>query len=143
MTDKQQIEEMALLIEDVVENCEDDDCLHCSYLNGKHYHCSRARIATALYNAGYRKVGESEMIVTKDEWEKLQGSDKAFDTLFVLFRVLVASLGVVRKETAKDFIFKVESYLGYNADNETFTKKELLLILAEVAKEQYGVEVQS
>ena len=48
-----------------------------------------------------------------------------------------------RKETAKDFIFKVESYLGYNADNETFTKKELLLILVEVAKEQFGVEVQS
>lgn len=48
----------------------------------------------------------------------------------------------IRKETAKEFIFKVESYLGYNADNETFTKKELLLILAEVAKEQYGVEVE-
>ena len=46
------------------------------------------------------------------------------------------------KKTAKDFIFKVESYLGYNADNETFTKKELLLILAEVAKEQFGVEME-
>lgn len=48
----------------------------------------------------------------------------------------------IRKETVKKFIFKVESYLGYNADNETFTKKELLLILAEVAREQYGVEVE-
>lgn len=56
--------------------------------------------------------------------------------------VFVPLLTKARKEVAKDFIFKVESYLGYNADNETFTKKELLLILAEVAKEQYGVEVK-
>lgn len=43
--------------------------------------------------------------------------------------------------TVKDFIFQVESYLAYDADNDTFTKKELLSILVEVAKEQFGVEL--
>ena len=139
MTDKQQIEEMVEVIGVIRPEISHEN-------DGKRTvicMCNRTNkeIAEHLYKANYRRVGESEMVVTKDEWEDLQGSAKAFDTLFVLFRVLVASLGEVSKATAKDFIFKVESYLGYNDDNETFTKKELLLILAEVAKEQYGVEV--
>lgn len=78
---------------------------------------------------------EGKIVIDTDEYKQLK---QHANKVLALVQEVVTN---ARKETAKDFIFKVESYLGYNDDNETFTKKELLLILAEVAKEQYGVEV--
>ena len=128
MTDKQQIEEMASILCKGTSN--EGLCEKCDFKKheqfGFMYQCRKFDDAEALYNKNYRKVPEGSIIVDKEYLKKeLQGLELQ-----------------VCKATAKDFIFKVESYLGYNDDNETFTKKELLLILAEVAKEQYGVEVE-
>lgn len=96
-------------------------------------------LAEDLYNAGYRKVPKNAVVLTREKYDEL--IEELTNTQAVLMETDLQRINA-RKETAKDFIFKVESYLGYNADNETFTKKELLLILAEVAKEQFGVEVE-
>lgn len=188
MTDNQQIVEIMKVLNECCgvydENgrylrnkCNSVDCEYWSDEN--HCCCSYGRKeAEALYNARYRKVDENQIVVDKEEWEDLQGSDEALAKQYTANCILSCELkkakkeierlynikldlehqltqkglteylgadviqAETRKETAKDFIFKVESYLGYNADNETFTKKELLLILAEVAKEQFGMEVE-
>lgn len=146
MTDKQQIEEMATKLSN--SNARNSLNLWESEVD---------LLAIDLYNAGYRKVPEDAVVLTREELSKrdyefrqigydecLRDNPKKDIYIKALERKidqLNAKLDQTRKKTAKEFIFKVESYLGYNADNETFTKKELLLILAEVAKEQYGVEV--
>lgn len=123
MNDKQQIEELRKFISQL---CCISNCDNCKWRSVKEGSCLDYFEAEALFNANYRQIPESVVVVDKEYLKKeLQGLELQ-----------------ARKATAKDFIFKVESYLGYNADNETFTKKELLLILAEVAKEQYGVEVE-
>lgn len=106
--------------------------------NEGHLTIDYSKFATALYNKNYRQVPKNAVILTQEEYDRMfsfKGTQGGF------FNILDTVREIQSQETAKDFLFKVESYLGYNADNETFTKKELLLILAEVAKEQYGVEV--
>lgn len=124
MTDKQQIEELRKFLSQL---CCISNCDNCKWRSLEEGSCLDYFEAEALYNANYRRVADDEIVVKKSDRVNVFAED--FEEL-------------IRKETAKEFIFKVESYLGYENDNETFTKKELLLILAEVAKEQYGVEVE-
>lgn len=137
MTDKQQIEEIAMALN---YRCKSG----CGTCYSKEY-CGTYKAAKALYNAGYRKV-EQDYAELLHEYESVSnGLVEAMELVHKIKAqrdVLKQQLAEARKETAKDFIFKVESYLGYEKDNETFTKKELLLILAEVAREQYDVEVE-
>ena len=155
MTDKQQIEEMAIMLCDMYRRDSEKKCAYVQECDMKCLHYQRCE---ALYNTGYRKVDANAVVLSKEELSKrdyefrqigydecLRDNPKKDIYIKALERKidqLNAKLDQARKETATDFIFKVESYLGYNDDNETFTKKELLLILAEVAKEQYGVEVE-
>lgn len=129
MTDKQQIKKMGEIISRV------------QYLGGL-----ETKVAKLLYDKGARILPQNAVVLTREEYEWLKDKAKELNDIYSNgFRTLAEVDKLIkqaRKETAKDFIFKVESYLGYNADNETFTKKELLLILAEVAKEQFGVEVE-
>ena len=154
MIDKQQIENMAQLLFDALDNAVIFEQIT---ITGGRVKTDCYALAEALYNAGYRKVDENAVVLTREELSKrdyefrqigydecLRDNPKKDIYIKALERKidqLNAKLDQALKETAKDFIFKVESYLGYNADNETFTKKELLLILAEVAREQFGVEV--
>ena len=146
MTDKQQIEEKIREMERIGSKrpCKADDCSTCLAMNRR---CNDFLFAERLYNAGYRKVDENAVVLTRENINKyakdcIVGHETGLDIINGLIAMGESKAERARKETATDFIFKVESYLGYNADNETFTKKELLLILAEVAKEQFGVEVE-
>lgn len=179
MTDKQQIEELAKIVSTdcIIKDKEQmariiafDLCKQSyhsdwygneaqCYSDNNFHDCKKIKaVVDKLYNAGYRRVGENAVVLSREELSKrdyefrqigydecLRNNPKKDIYIKALERKidqLNAKLDQARKETATDFIFKVESYLGYNDDNETFTKKELLLILAEVAKEQYGVEVE-
>lgn len=150
MTDKQQIEEMITIMKNTQCPSRADSeypiaCDECPYQSYE-MSCSYKQHAEALYNAGYRRVGESEVVVTKDEWEDLQGSAKAFDTLFVLFRVLIALLGEVRKATAKEIfeqLRKMQMNFTYDVRGmDTLTISKIYIgDIYELAK-QYGVEVE-
>ena len=142
MTAKQQIEDIAKIVS--------TDCGECYTCEFEHNPSAKIRcidyaIATNLYNAGYRKV-DQDFAELLDEYERV--SEGLVDAMELVHKIkakrdaLEQQLAETCKKMVKDYIFKVESYLGYNADNETFTKKELLLILAEVAKEQFGVEME-
>ena len=53
-----QIEEMARIIEHACDDCDGniDDCLKCPHKCHEYYGCGQEKTATALYNAGYRKL---------------------------------------------------------------------------------------
>ena len=124
MTDKQQIHEMAKDCYYVAHLLRFNDPYMLS-LNGW------SKLTEEMIKIGWVKPSKDSVLLTRREYKEI--AEKGLGQL---------QLEQARKETAKDFIFKVESYLGYNDDNDAFTKKELLLILAEVAKEQFGVEVE-
>lgn len=42
----------------------------------------------------------------------------------------------------KQFTFEIESYLAYHNDEDTLTKKEILIILSEILKEKYNIETK-
>lgn len=75
MNDNKQIENMALIIEharDDCDNCEDllEQCMQCPYNCTEYYGCGALKTATDLYNAGYHKISEGSMVISKDEYEE-------------------------------------------------------------------------
>jgi hypothetical protein len=64
MTDEKQIEEMAKIVgwhcnEKSMDYCDEVDC------------CDEC-LARDLYNAGYRKIPENAVVLTREEYEKLK-----------------------------------------------------------------------
>ena len=43
------------------------------------------------------------------------------------------------KEIIKDFIFKLESYFAYDKDDDSFTKKDVLQIVKDIAVNDFNV----
>ena len=48
---------------------------------------------------------------------------------------------IIEKELKK-FVFEIESYLAYHNDEDTLTKKEILIMLGEILKENYNIETK-
>lgn len=91
MDKQKQIEEMAKVICTHInpcKNCTEYDFGYCKFLGW----CEK------LYNAGYRKISEGVVVLTREEWDK------------VGIRLVQA-----RKETAEKFAIKAkESFFGVN-----------------------------
>ena len=68
------IEEMAELIYNRQSQCIVYNCEECEY-SGNHK-CSSIKKAAAIYNAGYRKIAEDEVVVKKSDYAEL---NKDFD----------------------------------------------------------------
>ena len=62
---KQMIEKIA---KDIDVNC--FDCRNCEYREEPH--CTDLLSAKNLYNAGYRKIQDNEIVLTKEEYESLK-----------------------------------------------------------------------
>ena len=73
--DKQMIEEMAKLVQG--DMCGDVPCEECNY-HGKMKilprYCGVYLIAEKLYNAGYRKISEGAVVLTREEWKRMKSS---------------------------------------------------------------------
>ena len=71
--DKQMIEEMAKLVQ--VDMCGDVPCEECNY-HGKMKilpkYCGTYLIAEKLYNAGYRKIPENAVVLTREEYDEIK-----------------------------------------------------------------------
>lgn len=174
MTDKQQIEEIMKVLNECC-GVYDENGRHlrnkcnkyeCEYWSDENYCCCSygRREAEALYNAGYRKVGEAEMVVTKDEWEELQGevvkqAGKKWVLQFILkeerkqrLKELIASNKVIKAETRKETAKEILQYLYCFVDGHSFYLDETINrveynkvddILAFIGEQsrKYGVEV--
>ena len=99
--DKQMIEEMAKLVQG--DMCGDVPCEECNY-NGKMKilprYCGVYLIAEKLYNAGYRKIPEGAVVVSKQIWdEHIENREEGMKTFEKR----------VRKETAERYAEKLKN----------------------------------
>lgn len=103
MIDKQkQIDEMAR----VLTLCSRSSCVGCGC------ECIDYRRATAIYNAGYRKIPENAVVFIKEEWDKLN------DMLDEKYDVCVKH---TRKETAEKFADKLRcEYIDFDDIDEVW-----------------------
>jgi len=126
MKDKEkQIEEIAKIM------C-GNDCEECAKESANFYgqtleearnnKCLLKNCAKTLYNAGYRKIEDYEVVISKDEYERLN------DTV---------NLRKVRKETAKDILNKGHKYL-INSNDKAVAFSCFLGVL----EHDYGVKVE-
>lgn len=161
MTDKQQIEKKIREMERIGSRrpCKNDDCSICLAMNRR---CNDFLFAERLYNAGYRKVGENAVVLTREEFDRLNACIKSEEEVRAIMeqqmlpmvrqiaakemdKKLADITALVRKETAKEFaegIIKMLWNRGRAADGKMFEYGDLTSIdVWELAK-QYGVEVQ-
>jgi hypothetical protein len=81
------IEEMAKVLEFCctdknIENCNSD--MSCDYCRAKE-----------LYNAGYRKIPENAVVLTREEWDKYQTTNRDWNAIYF------EGIEKARKETAE------------------------------------------
>lgn len=77
MTKQEQIEEMAVI--GCVRNPQAHTAEECSKCDFKQGMCNAYRHAEALYNAGYRKISENVVVLTKEEYEDLKVAADNYD----------------------------------------------------------------
>lgn len=117
-----QIEEMARTFGGchITPNCK----VCCAYSGSTD--CPNKTSAEKLYNAGYRKIPENAVVVSKAEYNDLKGLEKYFDDY------LIKEITEARKETAKE-IFE---WLKEHPFDDNFIRIKGYL------KERYGLEVE-
>ena len=134
MTDKQQIEDM---IKTMSGNtiCSDSGktCSGCIFTGI----CMEYNYATKLVNAGYRKVDENEVVLTKSKYDTTIDFIKHLQhTIDVLHEVNRNKYKQVRKETAKEIFIKLIE-VAKNNDNK------LSIGLLKAWAIEYDVEVKN
>ena len=126
MNKQQQIEEMAKFMhyKTYGKDCENVKCELCW--------CPSENDAEALYNAGYRKLPEDSVVLSKEEYEILKIKEKEKHWLETCMSVWKNAKIDGSKETAEKFL-----QLAYDRCLEkSFIKK-----VEELAK-QFGVEIK-
>lgn len=159
---QKQIEEMAKVIMQPQDCKGYEDNRGCYFGNGKG--CKKCKIerhenaqimADYLYNAGYRKIPENAVVLTREEYEKLKDEkadnilaniDKVFKAEFadmknsMIKRINKNYAKKVRKETAEKFAKLVEFHSVSTRDEEG---REIFTIsalgLKEILHEEFGI----
>lgn len=120
MNKQEQIEEMAQFI---CGRSTDDICIidrtSCDC------NCAWARTAEAIYNAGYRKIPENAVVLTKEEYIDLSRN------------YVTEQIEQVRKKTAKEILSKLNALMEQYHYKSTAWRN-----CANFIKETYGVEVE-
>lgn len=132
MNKQEQIEEMAVI--GCVRNPQAHTAEECSKCGFKQGCCNAYRHAEALYNAGYRKIPEGALVMTKEELLKTMESRYVYDTTRGnKVNIIEMAREIERKETAKEILQEwADDNSSMGLDN-TFVKN--------IAK-KYGVEVE-
>lgn len=138
MDDKKQIEEMA---KDLCSEYH-EDCICCC---GSSHTCTVCEDCERLYNAGYRKIPEGAVVLTREEYEERENKiNEQCQTraVKVYTDFLKVERDKARKETAREILYKVKETLIINNEENTefFDYNYTLETIDEIAK-QYGVEV--
>lgn len=80
--------------------------------------CDLFKYGKNLLNADYHKKHKGEYILDEGIWKRVMANWQT--------------------ETVKEVAFRVESRLAYNADDDKFTKKDIIAMMKEILKE-YGI----
>ena len=129
---EKQIEEMAktMLELPIIFSCKISvNCLQCNYF--KQIGCQTKLVAEALYNAGYRKVNDDEVVLSISDVEEFR-KDQA-EVKFLKKQIQEET----RKETARAVVT-----LAYQLSNQCLDFYEFQNKLFDLIKEMYGTEVE-
>lgn len=148
MNKQEQIEEMAVI--GCVRNPQAHTAEECSKCDFKQGMCNAYRHAEALYNAGYRKIPENAVVLTKEKYDKLglfeesvqeYKSDNGQLVLVkerkTLQKYSTDVADFIRKETAKEIFDKLNALMEQYHYKSTAWRN-----CANFIKETYGVEVE-
>ena len=124
---------------------DNDELENCSCAEHSDRYCTQCYISTnqakTLYNAGYRKIPEGSVVLSKEENDINNKFIKYLQRRIDELNEYSCNVyKQARKETAIKIAFDIESRLAYYKDEDTFTKTEILLEIKEILKEN-GVEV--
>ena len=96
MNKDEMIEDLTNFLKNQCDNTPDEDCVGCD--------CNECE-TRALINAGYRKVGEDEIVLTKSEYENLRLAQyNAQTTINENFLLALEKIEQAKKETAREII---------------------------------------
>jgi molecular chaperone GrpE (heat shock protein) len=138
------IEEMAKVLEG---DC--GECYTCKYFEHKGTNCTCLLGAEYLYNAGYRKIPENAVVLTREEHDELKGrAEEVFNEMTERMKAEVKierkmgnrKVEQARKETAEKFARLVEFHSVSTRDEngrEMFTISALGL--KEILHEEFGI----
>ena len=129
MEREKMIEEMTTFLKCCNHLC--SECERAKQLSSV-YGCIEFSISKTLYNAGYRKVPEGAVVLTKEECEhKVILDEDHFE------RALNYEREKVRKETAKEIL-----NMGKKLYEMAYHKSNAMPRLIEWIKVEYGVEIE-
>lgn len=131
MTDKEMIEEMARVIFERGVALDGIDFVF--GLNGSDHF---ERIATAIYNAGYRKIPEDSVVMTREYYNEMVDDVKVSKEK--LAHIIDSTKAKTRKETAREIL---KDLVGHTMEDDGWSwtvNKEDIQWLAE----KYDVEVE-
>lgn len=153
MNKDEMIEEMAKIIDKSDEKCENADCFECEYVNTDR--CVYIFGAIELYEAGYRKIANDEIVVKKREYEKkeidsfLRGRESAFYDIESMFNVpkkdidYIKTIDKAKQETAREILKELndEGYKIYKQQGNTFDAGNFNWLIAYTMR-KYGIELE-
>ena len=149
MTKQEQIEEMAK--HGCYDGCASGLRKFCDEYDGKP--CKNmVRIASGLYEQGYRKIDKDSIVISREEYEMLANKYKnleiKYSNLCDNYRLckdanetLKQNVITTRKKTVKEILQEIRGY--YPIDKEHCNDGELFILnLCEDIASRYGVKVE-
>lgn len=153
MTKQEQIEEMANDIEYAIDNeCKLNNgksCEDCVFDNKGDWYCQSLMTATHLYAEGYRKIDKDSVVLSREEYEKVDKeiiNKSTYDTIWkagynAYEKTIGECVAEARKETAEKYhkamrkVIHERDYIGGYAEIGLQEEND------EIAK-QFGVEIK-
>lgn len=137
--DEMMIEDMARIICKGTSN--EGFCEKCDFKKheqfGYTYQCRKFDDAEALYNAGYRKIGDDEIVIKKREYDTLLKTyTQIYDNAYHW------GLKVGEEKTAMDILQELKDRQTFMLADEVFGRENVITRKINELAEKYGVELE-
>ena len=132
MKDKEkQIEEMAKVI--IQTSCNGKECENCSWIRSVEEATECCVCLKALYCAGYRKIPEGAVVLSREEYEKLKTIEKNYEDMAKGYYPIAQICDELKRQASKETAEKILERGKYCMPSG----------LREWIVMQYGVEVDN
>jgi hypothetical protein len=138
MDKQKQIEEMAKVL--IKASCYGKHCKKCAFVRSVEKATKCCVCLKHLYNAGYRKIPENAVVLTREEYEKLDLVKEMYGSndkikLSDLLKMLAMTDKVARKETAEKFSERLKAKKIEIATGVRYLNMVSVVAIDEICKE--------